>query len=96
MDGREFLNMSNYLPCGDSIADGNPVRFDVGVFAGYDLPSAMREYLTLGIDAALASPNPSIRSLGVLDRRAGRRRLARINPASETPLVRELLALRRH
>ncbi|MBW3599575.1 MAG: hypothetical protein KY475_20175 [Planctomycetes bacterium] len=95
VDGREIVNMSNYLPCGDSVADGNPGRFAAGVFAGYDLPSAMRQYLTLSIDDAIASSNPLIRALAVLDRRAGERRLARIDPASEVPLVRELLALRR-
>jgi hypothetical protein len=94
VDGREVANMSNYLACGGSIADGHPGRFDVGVFAGYDLPLAMRAYLTLSIDAAIASPNPLIRALAVLDRRAGGRRLARIDAASEVPLVRELLALR--
>ena len=93
VDGREVANMSNYLACGDSVADGNRDRFDAGVFAGYDLPSAMREYLTLSIDTALTSPNPLIRALGVLDRRAGERRLARIDPAKEVPIVKKLLAV---
>jgi hypothetical protein len=95
VDGREVANMSNYLPCGNSVADGHPDRFNAGVFAGYDLPLAMREYLVLSIDDAIASPNPLIRALAVLDRRVGERRLARIDPASEVPIVRELLALRR-
>ena len=95
VDGREIANMSNYLPCGDSTADGHPGRFEAGVFAGYDLPNAMREYLTLSIDAAIASPNPLIRVLAVLDRRAGDRRLGRIDPAKEAPIVKELLLVRR-
>jgi hypothetical protein len=95
IDGREVQNMSNYLACGDSVADGNPSRFDAGVFGGYDLPLAMREYLTLSIDAAIASPNPLIRALAVLDRRAGERRLARIDPDNEVPIVKELLEVRR-
>ena len=95
VDGREVSNMSNYLACGDLVADRSPDRFDVGVFAGYDLPVAMRAYLTLSIDAAIASPNPLIRALAVLDRRAGERRLARIDPGGEVPIVRELLAVRR-
>lgn len=95
VDGREVVNMSSYLACGDSIADGHPGRFAAGVFAGYDLPVAMREFLTLSIDDAVASPNPLIRALAVLDRRAGQRRLARVNPDTEAPLVRELFELRR-
>ena len=95
VDGREVANMSNYLACGGSIADGNPGRFDAGVFAGYDLPLAMREYLTLSIDAAIASPNPLVRALAVLDRRTGERCLARIDAANEVSIVKELLAVRR-
>lgn len=95
VDGREVANMSNYLACGESVADGNRHRFEAGIFAGYDLPLAMREFLTLSIDAAIASPNPLIRALAVLDRRAGERRLARIDPAKEVPPVLELLAVRR-
>lgn len=94
VDGREIANMSNYLRCGDSNADGHPGRFEAGVFAGYDLPDAMREYLTLSIDATIASPNPLIRALAVLDRRAGDRRLGRIDAANEARVVRELLAVR--
>jgi hypothetical protein len=94
IDGREVVNMSNCLRIGDSVVDGNPARFEAGVFAGYDLPAAMREYLSLSIDTAVASPNPLIRALAVLDRRAGERRLARFDPPNEVPLVRELLALR--
>lgn len=95
VDGREIQNMSNYLACGDSIADGHPDRFDAGVFAGYDLPMAMREYLTLSIDAAVASPNPLIRALAVLDRRTGERRLSHMVLSDEVPVVRELLTFRR-
>lgn len=94
IDGREVATMSNYLACGDSVADGHPGRFEAGVFAGYDLPLAMREYLTLSIDEAIASRNPLIRALAVLDRRAGERRLARIDAANELPIVKELFAFR--
>jgi hypothetical protein len=95
VDGREVVNMCNWLACDEAVADGNPARFDAGVFAGYDLPLAMREYLMLSIDAAIASPNPLIRALAVLDRRAGKHRLARIDPAHEVSIVRVLLTVRR-
>jgi hypothetical protein len=55
----------------------------------------MREFLTLSIDAAIASSHPLIRMLAVLDRRCGQRRLARFNAAAELPLVVQMLALRR-
>ncbi len=94
IDGREVVNMSNYLACGTRTADGHPGCFAAGIFAGYDLAIAMRVYLTLSIDQALASENPLIRGLAVLDRRAGKRRLARLHLASEAPLVAELLSFR--
>lgn len=95
VDGREIVNMSNYLRCADDRdADGNPDRFQAGVFTGYDLPDAMREFLTLSIDQALASSNPLVRGLAVLDRRAGTRRLGRIDATKEAILIRELLEIR--
>jgi len=95
IDGREVVSMSNYLACGDRVADGNPDRFEAGVFAAYDLPLAMREYLTLSVDKAIGSLNPLIRALAVLDGRVGQRRLARFDAATESPLVVQMLALRR-
>lgn len=95
VDGREVISMSNFLPCGGSFADGNAARFGSGVFAGYDLPAAMREFLTLPVDEAIASANPLVRALAVLDRRVGRRRLARFEPGGESSLVARMLAVRR-
>lgn len=94
IDGREIINMCNYLPVGERVADGNAERFAAGVFAGYDLADAMREYLNLPIDTAIASQNPLVRALAVLDRRFGKRRIAKLNLDSELPMVRDLAALR--
>jgi len=95
VDGRQIVNMCNHLPSGTTVADHDPTRFEEGVFAGYDLPEAMRWFLTLSIDDALASEHPLVRALAVLDRRVGQRRLARIDAMTEQPLVRRLLSLRR-
>lgn len=94
VDGREIVNMCNYLLSGDIVADRDPARFKKGVFTGYDLSDAMRTFLAISIDDALHSENPLIRALAVLDRRVGRRRLARIDAAKELPFVRQLFALR--
>ena len=37
VDGREVANMCNALRCGDTIADGNPARFDASSGAFIDL-----------------------------------------------------------
>jgi hypothetical protein len=96
LDGQELLNMSNYLSVKGKNADGYPHRFAHNTFAGYDLPLAMRQFLTLSIDQALASPNPLIQALAILDRRTGQPRLAKLNPAQLPPLPKKLLILRQH
>ena len=94
VDGRDVLSMSNYQVWATVGCEDDPARFEVGAFCGYELPRAMREYLTLSIDEAIASRHPLIRALAALDRRTGRRRLARFDLTNEVPVVKELLALR--
>ena len=96
IDGREIINMTRWNEVDrrgvEYVGDR---RFEVGVFHAYDLEMACEEMLTLPIEDALASPNPLVRALAVLDRRAGRRRLAGIDGDGEIPPVAELLAFRR-
>jgi hypothetical protein len=95
IDGRPIANMHKYLVApGGIFSDGHPGRFKAGIFSGWDLPLAAKQYLTLSIDDAFASENTLVRALAVLDRRAGRRRLAGLNPSDEIPLVAELLRFR--
>lgn len=94
VDGHEIVNMSNYLRADGCPVDGRTERFEAGVFAGYDLADAMREFLNLSIDAGLASSNPLIRALAVLDRRAGRKRLEALRVQESTKIVVELLGVR--
>src|SRR4051812_6401642 len=50
--------------------------------------SALRDYPGLSMADALASPNPLIRALAMLDRRVGQRTLAKIKlPSDEHPLI---------
>ena len=59
-----------------------------------DANQALSDYLKLSIDDAIKSDNPIIRSLAILDRRFGRRRLAQFDDSKEHPMVRELYRLR--
>lgn len=59
-------------------------------FMQSDLGHAMHDYQSLSATQALASPNPIIRALAMLDRRVGRRRLRAIDVTDEHPLVRAL------
>lgn len=47
-----------------------------GVFGDWEFREAAEEFRNLPIDAALASENPLVRLLAVLDRRVGKRRFA--------------------
>jgi hypothetical protein len=60
-----------------------------------DLLDALGTCIRSPIAALLTSPDPLIRALAMLDRRLGTRRLAKLDMASEHPLVVELHRLRR-
>lgn len=95
LDGVEILNMSNFLPIGKDIADGHPDRFQKGIFAGYDLPDAMKLFIDMPVQDALISSNPLIRGLAVLDHRVGIRTLAKIDEKQEPSIVVKLILIRR-
>jgi len=65
-----------------------------GVAALWGFTVALSEYLELSIDAVLASENPVIRALGMLDRRLGKRRLAVMDVTADLPMVHEFHAIR--
>jgi hypothetical protein len=64
-------------------------------FTCYDFLHASAQYLDLSIDDALQSDDPIIRALAMLDRRVGKRRLAKMELIeAEHPLVRQFYNLR--
>jgi hypothetical protein len=66
-----------------------------GVYDDQDALAELESYLSLPVDAALASPSPLLRSLAVLDTRVGKRRLRVLAAGPDAhPLVRALVALR--
>jgi hypothetical protein len=67
-----------------------------GNFARFDFARALNSYLNLPIDEALESVNVLHRALAVIDRRVGKRRLAKLAEAFEleNPVVQVLLRVR--
>jgi hypothetical protein len=67
-----------------------------GNLARWDFIAAAEAFLELSIDRALASDNPLLRGLAVIDRRVGRRRLKEMlaGLSLENPLVQRLLEVR--
>jgi hypothetical protein len=98
IDGVEILTSTHWynFPPGHTpgVPEHETRRFAAGLFDAWDLPMACEAMLTLSIDDALASPNPLIRGLALLDTRCGRRRLATIDSAADVTPVPQLLAVR--
>lgn len=72
------------------IADKEMVR--QGIHSQFEFYYAVEEYLNLSINEALASTNPIIRALSILDRRLGKQRLICIR--DDHPIVNKLLIIR--
>lgn len=65
-----------------------------GIYPLRDAYAAFSAYLNLSIEEILASDNPLIRSLGMLDKRFGKRRLKTFDHTSESVLVKKLYECR--
>ncbi|MDB4564749.1 hypothetical protein N9099_02290 [Mariniblastus sp.] len=91
VDDVEIINMHHLS--GPAASEG-PDRLEHGVFAAYDLPVAMTQFLNMNIDAALASNNPLIRALAVVDRRTGQRRIQSMDSVEEVFPVNAFISLR--
>ncbi|MDA7027662.1 hypothetical protein PJ311_13830 [Bacillus sp. CLL-7-23] len=51
---------------------------DAGYFSKYHFWYALEEYFSNSIDQTLSSPDPIVRTLGMLDKRTGKRRLLKM------------------
>jgi hypothetical protein len=81
--------------CGLSGAAIRSVLREIEIFQPKDFGNALRSYLDLPIQDALASSNPLIKAFAIIDRRAGKRTLAKLEVSdSEHPLVRTFYSLR--
>jgi hypothetical protein len=61
---------------------GNQVKSalaNVGIHGPKDFGNAMRAYLDLPVDEALASSDPIVRAFAIVDRRVGKRTLAKLD-----------------
>jgi hypothetical protein len=78
-----------------AVADAADAARQAGIYGDEDVLSELEAYLSLPVDAALASDSPLLRALAVLDARVGKRRLRELASAPEEhPLVGALLRLR--
>lgn len=107
LDGEEIANFSTpdnnnkygwntpaineRIPAGERTAG---IAAEKGEFSRMEFTDACMEFLNLNIDDAFKSDNPIIRSLAVLDRRSGKRRLRNICRESLHPLTLQLLEFR--
>lgn len=69
---------------------------DAGIHSPRDFGCAMRAYLDMAVDEALKSPDPIVRAFAIVDRRVGKRTLAKLNLSDcEHALVKAFYDLRR-
>jgi len=64
---------------------GNEIKsalVDAGIHSPQDFGCAMRAYLDMPVDEALKSSDPIVRAFAIVDRRVGKRTLARLDLAS--------------
>jgi hypothetical protein len=74
----------------------NSAKAEVGIHAPQDFGSAMRAYLDMPVDEALQSPDPLVRAFAIVDRRVGKRTLAKLDlTGCNHPLVNAFYRLRR-
>ncbi len=66
-----------------------------GIYYRDDCYDALETYLSLSIKDAISSDNPIIKSLGLIDKRFGKRRLESVEISSnEHPMVRKFYEIR--
>jgi hypothetical protein len=93
IDGEEIANMPHWFAWTVQDYIGRPNLPDhfadyVSLFADGGLWTAMRVYRTLSINDILRNENVLVQAIGMLDRRAGKRRLLALNVDDSHPLVR--------
>jgi hypothetical protein len=65
-----------------------------GIFPLHEANEALFNYLSMSIDDILSSDNPLIQALGMLDKRAGKRRLSTLDIEDKHPLVKAFYEFR--
>jgi hypothetical protein len=97
IDGEEIVNMPRWYDWAISqncIVQRPEFADYVSLFAKGNLGGAMRQYLTMSINAILRSENVLVQAVGMLDRRVGKRRLCTLEVKDSHPLVRLFYYLR--
>ncbi|HEX6186459.1 MAG TPA: hypothetical protein VFZ40_00150 [Pyrinomonadaceae bacterium] len=68
---------------------------DANIHSPQDFGSAMRAYLDMPVDEALKSSDPIVRAFAIVDRRVGKRTLAKLNlSSSDHSLIKAFYDLR--
>jgi len=90
----DFQNPSQKQQYYDAYDQAGHILEQKELYSQIQFEEAIEEYLNLSIDDALASENPLIRGLSMLDRRLGKRRLNKMEIDQEHSFVQLLYRLR--
>ena len=91
VDGVEILNLASV---GRLVEDRDDLPTQTGVTNRQDLYEAIKQYAQLSIEEALDHDSFIIQGLAVVDRRLGKKRLAKIEKDKLHPFVHTLYGLR--
>jgi len=103
IDGKEILNMPSLdfeievygrRNLNATYEEMSKEVHDLNLFSQWDLQASLFACINLSIDEILASDNPLIRAMGMLDARLGKRRLVKLDVSDEHDLVKKLYLLR--
>ncbi len=92
LDDARFLSGTGRVA--DARIKARQILIERGIFTEGDFCDALRWYADAPIDEILASKNPIVRALAMVDRRVGKRRLRAFDPENEHPLVKKMLSFR--
>ncbi|SRR6266567_4242924 len=88
IDGKRVFDCKHYAyewasgAAYNSGVQGDPVKSvlrDVGIHGPKDFGNAMRNYLGMSVDEALKSSDPLVQAFAIVDRRLGKRSLAKLD-----------------
>ncbi len=79
----------------DAYDEADKITKEKGLYSQYEFYGSLEEYLSLPFDRALESENLIIKSLAILDRRLGKRRILKMGDSVKgNPLLEHLFNLR--
>lgn len=83
----DYRNPEHFDGYYQAIKQADQILIERGIFSSWQFNESLFQFLNISIEEAITSDNPIIRSLAIIDKRFGKRRLIKINISNEHPIV---------